>query len=82
MFSVPEGGTGIIPSPTGDAKILYKVAESFEPAGADASSVPEDAQKSFASGISDDLLDQLVAQLQTQYEVHIDQTAIEQARVQ
>ena len=82
MFSVPEGGTGIIPSPTGDAKILYKVAESFEPAGADASSVPEDAQKSFASGMSDDLLDQLVAQLQTQYEVHIDQTAIQQAMVQ
>ena len=47
MFGVGEGGTGLIPSPTGDGQILFKVAEVFEPAGADASSVPDDAQKSF-----------------------------------
>lgn len=80
MFGVGEGGTGIVPSPTGDGEILFKVAEVFEPAGADASSVPEDAQKSFAGGLSDDLLDELVAQLQTQYDVRIDQVAIEQAQ--
>ncbi|MER9236038.1 SurA N-terminal domain-containing protein [Mesorhizobium sp. M0622] len=79
MFGVGEGGTGLIPSPTGDGQILFKVAEVFEPAGADASSVPQDAQKSFTSGMSDDLLDQLVAQLQTQYDVRIDQTAVTQA---
>ncbi|TJW42291.1 MAG: peptidylprolyl isomerase, partial [Mesorhizobium sp.] len=79
MFGVGEGGTGLIPSPTGDGQILFKVAEVFEPAGADASSVPDDAQKSFTSGMSDDLLDQLVAQLQTQYDVRIDQTAVAQA---
>ncbi|TIU03508.1 MAG: peptidylprolyl isomerase, partial [Mesorhizobium sp.] len=71
--------TGLIPSPTGDGQILFKIAEVFEPAGADASSVPDDAQKSFTSGMSDDLLDQLVAQLQTQYDVRIDQTAVAQA---
>ncbi|ADV13072.1 peptidyl-prolyl cis-trans isomerase [Mesorhizobium sp. BR1-1-3] len=79
MFGVGEGGTGLIPSPTGDGQILYKVAEVFEPAGADASSVPDDAQKSFTSGMSDDLLDQLVAQLQTQYDVRVDQAAVAQA---
>lgn len=79
MFDVGENGSGVVPSPTGDAQILFKVAEVFEPAGADAGSVPEDAQKSFASGLSDDLLDQLVAQLQTQYDVRIDQVALEQA---
>jgi peptidyl-prolyl cis-trans isomerase D len=79
MFGVGEGGTGLIPSPTGDGQILFKVAEVFEPAGADVSSVPEDAQKSFNSGMSDDLLDQLVAQLQTQYDVRIDQAAVAQA---
>lgn len=79
MFGVSEGGTGLIPSPTGDGQILFKVAEVFEPAGADASSVPQDAQKSFTSGMSDDLLDQLVAQLQTQYDVRIDQAAVTQA---
>ncbi|MEO5755792.1 MAG: peptidyl-prolyl cis-trans isomerase, partial [Mesorhizobium sp.] len=79
MFGVGEGGTGLIPSPTGDGQILFKVAEVFEPAGADASSVPDDAQKSFTSGMSDDLLDQLVAQLQTQYDVRVDQAAVAQA---
>lgn len=79
MFGVPQGAVGVVPAPTGEAEILFKVTEVFEPAGADAGSVPEDARKAFASGMADDLLDELVAQLQTQYEVHVDQTAISQA---
>jgi len=79
MFAMGEGGTGIIPAPAGDAQILFKVVEVFEPAGADASAVPEDAQKTFASGMSDDLLDQLVAQLQGEYKATIDQAAIARA---
>jgi peptidyl-prolyl cis-trans isomerase D len=80
MFGVGEGGTGLIPSPTGDGQILFKVAEVFEPAGADGSTVPDDAQKSFGAGMSDDLLDQLVAQLQSQYDVRIDPNAVSQAQ--
>jgi len=80
MFGVGEGGTGLIPSPTGEGQILFKVAEVFEPAGADASSVPDDAQKSFTAGMSDDLLDQLVAQLRTQYDVRVDPAAVTQAQ--
>ncbi|MBZ9847705.1 peptidyl-prolyl cis-trans isomerase [Mesorhizobium sp. CA14] len=80
MFGVGEGGTGLIPSPTGDGQILFKVAEVFEPAGADGSAVPDDAQKSFGAGMSDDLLDQLVAQLQSQYAVRIDPNAVSQAQ--
>ena len=80
IIGVGEGSTGVVPSPTGDGEILFKVAEVFEPAGADASTVPEEAQKSFASGFSDDLLDELVAQLQTQYDVRVDQVAVEQAQ--
>ncbi|WFP60885.1 peptidyl-prolyl cis-trans isomerase [Mesorhizobium sp. WSM4904] len=80
MFGVGEGGTGLIPSPTGDGQILFKVAEVFEPAGADGSSVPDDTQKSFSAGMSDDLLDQLVAQLQSQYDVRIDPAAVSQAQ--
>lgn len=79
MFEVGQDGTGLIDAPTDEAKILFKVTEVIEPAGADASSVPDDLKKSFASGISDDLLDQLVAQLQTQYQVQVDQVAITQA---
>ena len=79
MFGVPENGVGTVPAPTGEAEILYKVANVTEPAGADAASVPDDAQKAFASGLADDLLDELVTQLQSQYDVRIDQTAIAQA---
>ena len=63
MFGVAEGGTGTVPSPTrrrahpvqGRPKCSNRPAPTPD-------SVPEDAQKSFASGLSDDLLDQLVAQ--------------------
>ena len=79
IFSMAEGGTGLVPAPTGDAQLLFKVTEVFEPAGADANSVPDDAKKSFASGYADDLLDQLVAKLQSEYGVEVNRTAIEQA---
>ncbi|HEY6631097.1 MAG TPA: SurA N-terminal domain-containing protein [Rhizobiaceae bacterium] len=79
IFGVPEGGSGVVPAPTGDAQIVFKVTEVFEPAGADASTIPEDAQKSFASGMADDLLDQLVAKLQAEYGVTVNRSAIEQA---
>ena len=79
MFEMGQGGTGIVPSPTGDGQILFKIVEVFEPAGADASTVPEDAQKSFATGMSDDLLDQLVQQLQTEYGATVNQQALARA---
>lgn len=78
-FNVGEGDEGLVPAPTGDAQILFKVVESFEPAGAGPDSVPEDTRQQFATGMSDDLLDQLVAQLQAQYKVTVDRNAISQA---
>jgi peptidyl-prolyl cis-trans isomerase D len=79
IFGVAEGGSGVVAAPTDDAQIVFRVAEVFEPAGADASSVPEDAQASSASGMADDLLDQLVAKLQGEYGVTVNRSAIEQA---
>jgi peptidyl-prolyl cis-trans isomerase D len=79
IFGVAEGGVGTIAAPAGDARIIFKVTEVFEPAGAGPDAVPEDARRQFASGLSDDLLDQLVARLQTEYEVTVNQSAIEQA---
>ena len=79
IFGVAESGTGLVAAPAGGAQIVFKVTEVFEPAGADASSVPEDAQKSFASGMADDLLDQLVAKLQGEYGVTVNRSAIDQA---
>ena len=79
MFALAEGGSGVVPTPGGDGRIIFKVAEVFEPAGAGPDAVPEDARKSFASGLSDDLLDQLVARMQTEYDVTVDQSAIQRA---
>ena len=79
VFGVPEGGSGLVEAPSGDAQILFQVTEVFEPAGADASSVPEDARNSFSSGMAGDLLDQLVARLQAKYEVTVNRNAMSQA---
>ena len=79
MFAMRQGGTGIIPASTGDAQILFKVAEVFKAAGADKSAIPEDAQKSFSSSMSEDLLEQVVAQLQGEYHATTNQAAITRA---
>ncbi len=79
IFGVQEGGVGIGPSPSGDAQLLFKVTEVFEPAGADANAIGEDVKKQFASGFADDLLDELVAKLRGQYAVSVNPNAIEQA---
>ena len=80
VFALARGGTGVFEAPTGQAQIVFKVTEVFEPAGAGPESLPPQLRDSFASGMADDLLDQLVAALQAQYDVTINPAAIEQAR--
>lgn len=79
VYGVTEGGTGLVPTPSGDGQIVFKVTEVFEPAGASAESIAPDMRQAFRSGWSDDLLDQMVAELQERYEVTVSQTAIQQA---
>ncbi|WP_187971747.1 SurA N-terminal domain-containing protein [Aquibium microcysteis] len=79
VYGVTEGGTGLVPTPSGDGRIVFEVTEVFEPAGASAESVAPDMRQAFRSGWSDDLLDQLVAELQQRYEVTVNRTAIDQA---
>jgi peptidyl-prolyl cis-trans isomerase D len=79
VFDVAQGGVGSFKTPAGDGRILFKVTEVFEPAGAGPDAVPEDQRRQFASGISDDLLDQLVARLQSEYDVTVNEGAISQA---
>lgn len=79
VFGVAEGGTGTVAAPTGDAQIVFKVTEALEPVAAGPEAVPDEARASFTSGIADDLLDQLVAQLQSEYGVTVNRAAVEQA---
>lgn len=78
-FGVAETGTGVVPAPSGDAHILFEVTEAFEPVGAGPEALPEDARNTFAAGMADDLIDQLVARLQAEYEVRVDQSAVQRA---
>lgn len=78
-FGLAQNGIGLTPGPTDGELLLFKVTEVFEPAGADASSLAEDVQKSFSVGLADDLLDQLVARLQTEYDVRVDRSVMESA---
>ncbi|PSJ59864.1 SurA N-terminal domain-containing protein [Pseudaminobacter soli (ex Li et al. 2025)] len=79
VFGVAQNGVGVFPSPSGDAQVLFKVTDVSEPVAADASSVPEDLRNQFARGIGDDMLDELVAKLQAEYSVSVNQSAISQA---
>ncbi|MEO3385847.1 SurA N-terminal domain-containing protein [Mesorhizobium sp. CAU 1741] len=78
-FGVARGETGVAPAPDDTSQIVFRVAEVIQPAGAGPDAVPEETRDAMASGISDDLLDQLVARLQSQYEVTVDRNAIQQA---
>lgn len=78
-FSVAEGQAGEFVGPDNESHIVFQVVESIEPANADASSIPDDARRTFANGISNDLIDQLVSRLRGEYDVKINQAAIDQA---
>ena len=79
VFGVAKDQAGVVAAPDETSQVLFKVTEVFEPVGAGPDSLDEAARNNFASGLSDDLLDQLVAKLQTEYSVTIDQAAIRQA---
>jgi len=79
VFSVPQGGSGTVAAPDDQSQIVFKVTEADEPVGAGPDSVPDDAKRSFGSGMSNDLLEQLVARLQGEYPVSVDQAAIDRA---
>jgi len=79
IFSVAQNGTGAFVNPGGDAQILFRVTETFAPAAAGPEAVDPATRDTLAQGIANDLLDQFVAELQTRYEVTVNQRAVDQA---
>lgn len=77
VFALQEGGVGLVP--TDDAQILFKVMQSTQPVDAGPASVAENLKKQYASGLSNDLLDQIVTRLQSQYEVTVNREAASRA---
>ena len=79
VFGVGQGGIGLFSGPDDKSQVLFKVTEVFEPAGAGPDSVDEQGRKTFASGMANDLLDEVVNKLQAEYGVTVDHSAIERA---
>lgn len=79
VFAVAQNGAGVTTPADGNTKILFRVTEVFEPAGAGAEAVSVENRQAYASGMADDLLDQLVARLQGEFAVTTNPTAIQQA---
>lgn len=79
VFGVSRGQTGIAVGAEPDTQLLFRVTEVSQPLDSGPDSIPDDMKQRFAQGISGDLIDQLVAQLQSQYTVTVDRGAIQQA---
>lgn len=79
VFGLTRGQTGITPGATGDSQIVLRVTEVIQPVDTSPEATPQQMRDSFASGIADDLLDQLVTRLQGQYDIKVDRGAMQQA---
>jgi peptidyl-prolyl cis-trans isomerase D len=64
---------------SGETQYVMKVAETYELEDKSASAVGEAEKKKASSAVSDDLLDQLVARLQNEYPISVNQSLIDRA---
>ena len=64
---------------SGETQYILKVAETYEPADKSPGAIAEEQKKRANSAVSDDLLDQLVARLQGEFPVTVNQALIERA---
>jgi peptidyl-prolyl cis-trans isomerase D len=68
-----------VPGAAGDTQIVFHVTDVVHPVGAGPDALAPEMRERLASGIANDLLDQLVARLQAQYPVSVDRGAMQQA---
>jgi peptidyl-prolyl cis-trans isomerase D len=78
VFSGPNGMAGIAPAADG-AQMVFKVVEAVEPAATGPDALSENERQGIDARLSDDLLDQLVAKLQAEYPVSVNQAAVDRA---
>jgi peptidyl-prolyl cis-trans isomerase D len=78
-FGGGKGFVTVAASGSGETQYVMKVAETYEPTDKSPSAIAEDQKKRVHSAVSDDLLDQLVARLQGEYPVTVNQALIERA---
>jgi peptidyl-prolyl cis-trans isomerase D len=78
-FGGGEGFVTVASGGSGDTQVVMKVVETYEPTDKSAAAVAEDLKKRSNAAMSDDLLDQLVAKLQTEFPVTVNKALIERA---
>ncbi len=64
---------------SGDQQTVLKVTEIFAPSDTSPTAIPNDQKKATSNGMADDLLDQLVARLETIYPVTMNPAALQAA---
>lgn len=79
VFDVGEGGVGQTPTQQNDGRILFKVTEVFEAAGADADTLPEQQRNTLSTGIANDMLDEMINRLRGEFDVEVDRAAAQLA---
>ena len=79
VFGLARGETGVTQGATADSQIVLRITDIVQPVDTGPEATPQQMRDSFASGIADDLLDQLVTRLQGQYEIKVDRGAMQQA---
>jgi peptidyl-prolyl cis-trans isomerase D len=78
-FGVAQGASGVVAGADEDTQVVFRVAEVVQSINAGPDALTQETRDGLAAGYSDDLIDQLVARLQTQYNVSVDRNAIQQA---
>ncbi|MFD1197117.1 peptidyl-prolyl cis-trans isomerase [Brucella gallinifaecis] len=79
VFRGPLNHTGTAGAVSNDGQLLFKVIEVVEPTAAGPEAIPDEQKTYLATALTNDLLEQLVGELQKQYPVKINQTAINNA---
>ncbi|MBE7185499.1 MAG: SurA N-terminal domain-containing protein [Methylobacterium mesophilicum] len=79
IYAVADNKTGSFDAPNNGGRVLFHVVESIAPAGAGPEALSAQQRNTYAQGMGNDLLDQMISQLETKYTVQINRAAAEQA---
>jgi peptidyl-prolyl cis-trans isomerase D len=79
-FGGGNGHVAAVANAAGDQQTIIKVTEVFAPADASENAIEANQKKALENGLADDLLDQMVARLQENYPVSINEAALAAAQ--
>lgn len=78
-FAGGVGHTGATPDTAGNNRILFKVKSVNNAAGVTSDTVPDEQKQQVSRRVADDILDQMIGRLQSDYGVSVNQALADQA---